>query len=90
MSDTRSGDNYVDDVVVSPNPAADQVFLSLANQSPILIDQAFVYSHVGSRTELSTTFDSSLDVSQLPAGLYVIEVMHSDGLRSRHRIMIAH
>ena len=80
-------DHYVDDVIMSPNPATDQVFLSLADQSPILIDQAFVYSHVGSRTELSTTFDRSLDVSQLPVGLYL---MHSDGLRSRHRIRIAH
>ena len=82
--------NYVDDVIAYPNPASDLVFLSLADQSPIQIDQAFVCSQLGNRLELPSTFDSSLDVSQLPVGMYVIEVLYSDGLRSRHKIVIAH
>lgn len=83
-------DDYVDDVVASPNPATDQVFLSNTDRSTIQIGQAFVYSQVGSRAELSVTSENSLDVSQLPTGLYVIEVMYSDGLRSRHKVIVTH
>ncbi len=82
-------DKYVDDVVASPNPATDQVFLSYSDRSSFRIDQAFVYSQVGSRVELWVTPENSLDVSHLPSGLYVIEVIHYDGLRSRHKIVIA-
>ncbi len=83
-------DNYVHDVIAWPNPASDQVFLAKRDRSSKQIGRAFVYAQLGIKSELSLVSETSLDVSQLPNGFYVIEVMYSDGLRSRHKIVITH
>jgi len=82
-------DTYVDDVVALPNPVSDQLFLSYTDQSSIWIEQAQIYTQLGSRVELSVASDNSLDVSHFPNGFYLIEVQYSDGLRSRHKIVIS-
>lgn len=82
------GNEYTDDVIMSPNPATDFVYLSSSDNRVIQIAQSIVYSQVGYQSHLNLDSDNKFDVSHLPVGMYVIEVLYTDGLRSRHKIVV--
>ncbi len=72
-----------------PNPADDVLYLDL----PFGIQEfdVSIYSMTGQlmqREQMVSTIQNGLDISQLPTGIYVIDVVTDDGRRLTNKIMV--
>lgn len=68
------------DIVISPNPASDHVFIELpAGMEAISIEIYSIKGKLVIHEELKAEH-FSLDVGHLPAGLYVIRILSNEGL----------
>jgi len=58
---------------IYPNPAVNELFISCENEA--VIKQVTIYNQVGQMVLSETCIADAIDVSTLPAGMYVIEVV---------------
>ncbi|MBP6184603.1 MAG: proprotein convertase P-domain-containing protein [Saprospiraceae bacterium] len=77
-------------MTLTPNPATDQVRLQLADQS-IAIGQVLMYNNLGQAVPATITVlgpgQMNIDLSGLPAGMYVVAVHFAAG-RSTQRLVL--
>jgi subtilisin-like proprotein convertase family protein len=77
-------------LTLTPNPAKDQVWLQVANQ-PIPVEQVFLYNNLGQAVsaKIATlgTGQINIDLSGLPAGMYVV-IVHLASGRAIQRLVV--
>lgn len=74
-----------ENITVFPNPASTQLSISTKNEIPI--NEITIYNQLGQKVLHSSQISSSIDVSKLSQGMYIIEVV-SDEFRIREKLMI--
>jgi hypothetical protein len=68
-----------------PNPAKDKVFISI--KKGITIEEVTIYDQAGQKVFYGKPAKNTLDISNLPQGLYIVEVNTSQG-KSRKKLVI--
>ncbi len=76
---------FKNNISVFPNPAKDKIFISCS--ASVKIEEVNLYTLIGERISGLVKKDSELDVSKIPNGLYILEVI-SDTAISKFKIQI--
>ena len=72
-------------LILYPNPATTQLFISTKNQTPI--NEITIYNQLGQKVLHSSYISGAINVSILSQGMYVVEVI-SDEFRVREKLVI--
>lgn len=69
-------ENKISDVKLYPNPASDELFISLEKDR---IEKILIYSISGKKVLEVINIENSIDVSPLANGMYFVEIISSEG-----------
>lgn len=76
---------YYDEVLIFPNPASDYIYIQ--DQSPkVAISQITITNIAG--TPLAKTDQDYLNITNLPQGMYIINIQRLNGIITSHKIVI--
>ena len=70
---------------IYPNPAKKKLFISSKNE--IVLEKVIIYNQFGQKVFQETQILNVVDISMLPKGLYIIELL-SDELKMRNKLII--
>jgi hypothetical protein len=73
--------------IIHPNPASDQLHVRLAN--PETIRKVRLLTASGEIVYQSAKLEKTIDLKGLPTGIYILQLLHSDGSPSSHRMVIS-
>ena len=73
------------DFSIHPNPASQEIFISVGNG--IVINQVNMYNQVGQRVVHEKSLRDVIDVSALPQGFYIVELV-SNKSKARKSVLV--
>jgi hypothetical protein len=82
-------DSFVDkdEVLIAPNPTNSIINI----QSKFSITDAILYNSLGVKVKEFSDFDATkMNVEIFPAGIYLLELLDSNNLKSTHKVIISH
>ena len=77
--------NLESEFSIYPNPAKKKLFIS--NKNGIVSEKVIIYNQFGQKVFQETQILNVVDISMLPKGLYIIELL-SDELKMRNKLII--
>jgi hypothetical protein len=68
-----------------PNPAPSNVTIELPEEQKVVLQKIILYNSLGQR--VFTTQNTTIDTSQFPKGIYILEVTTNEGIASKRLIV---
>ena len=68
-----------------PNPAPSNVTIELPREQTVVLQKIILYNSLGQR--VFTTQNTTIDTSQFPKGIYILEVTTNEGIASKRLIV---
>ncbi len=77
--------NFNSEFSISPNPATNKI--SIKNKNGLIVEKLNIYNQHGQNILIENKVTNPIDISNLQAGLYIIEIVTTD-LSLRTRVIV--
>ena len=77
-----------DEIIIYPNPAAGIININIANTQPIEYVRIYTQSGLKVREIQKPSSHISVDTHGFSQGLYIVEIMYTDGFAARQKVII--